>query len=118
LGRSIRRKSRRRSRRAGACGGIGADRPTMDAEWVVTIGAAIVLLVGAGGTMARAARRGAEWQARVEERWREAAAELGGTLTAGPPTTLGPRRLTLSVERAEVTATAEVNVPVDPGAPS
>src|SRR5690606_7251466 len=45
-------------------------------------------------------------------------AELGGTLTAGPPATLGPRRLTLSVERAEVTATAEVNVPVDPGAPA
>lgn len=90
----------------------------VEAEWVVTIGAALVLLAGAGGAMARAAKRGAEWQARVEERWRAAAGELGGTLEAAPTASLSPKRLTLKVELAEATSIASVNVPVDPSAPS
>lgn len=91
---------------------------SVETEWVVTIGAALVLLAGTGGAMARAAKRGAAWQARVEERWRAAAGQLGGALEAAPAASLSPRRLTLKVELGEAIAVADVNVPVDPSAPS
>lgn len=88
-----------------------------EVEWIVTIGAAGALLVGVAGSMLRAQKRAAEWQGRVEARWREAAEELGGTLEVGAPSSLTPRRLTLRVASEDVVATASASVPVDPGAP-
>ncbi len=90
----------------------------VDSEWVVTLAAGAALLVGVAGSMARAARRGASWQAQVEARWREVAERIGAKLEVAPSGKLSPRRLTITRAAADVIANVDVNVPVDPGAPS
>jgi hypothetical protein len=91
---------------------------SVDSEWVVTLVAVGVLFLGVAGSMARAARRGAEWQARVEEDWRRAADALGATLEVAGSGALAPRRLVLKHTIDDALAVADTNVPVDPGAPS
>lgn len=90
----------------------------VESEWVVTLGAAGVLLVGVAGSMVRAVKRASEWQGRVEARWRSAAESLGATLEVGSSSSLTPRQLRLRLASEGVVAVVDANVPVDRGAPS
>jgi hypothetical protein len=90
----------------------------VDSEWVVTLVSVGVLLVGVAGSMARAARRGAEWQSRVEGDWRRTAEEIGARIEVTGSGALAPRRLVLSQTLEEAQVFADTNVPVDPGAPA
>lgn len=90
----------------------------VDSEWVVTLGAAFALLAGVAGSMMHASRRAGRWQGRVEARWREIAELFGSTLEVESRGALTPRRLAMRVASEDSAATAEVNVPVDSGAPS
>ncbi len=90
----------------------------MDSEWVVTLVAMGVLLVGVAGSMARAARSGAAWQSRVEEDWRRTAEALGASFSASALRKVAPRRLTLVYLAPEARVTATTNVPIDAGAPA
>jgi hypothetical protein len=85
----------------------------VDSEWGVTLLAAAALVVGVAGAAARAARRGAEWQARVEEAWEKIAERAGGTLEVGTRALLSPRRLRISREVEGVRASVETTVPVE-----
>jgi hypothetical protein len=87
-------------------------------EWILTAVALGVMAAGMAGSMARVARRASVWQDQVEERWRQAAARVGGRLEVGPRRSVSPRHLQIVVEREDAVAVVEVNVPVDTGAPS
>jgi hypothetical protein len=87
----------------------------VESEWVVTLAAMGALFFGVVGSMARAAKRGAQWQDRVERSWRDVAESLGGELVVGPGGRVAPRRLSLSLQVDDVEAWVETNVPVDPG---
>ncbi len=87
-------------------------------EWLVTVAAAGALLAGVAGSLSRAARRGASWQGKVEARWREAAELLEAPLDVKSSGSLTPKHLAIVLDADDTVAIAEVNVPVDSGAPS
>lgn len=90
----------------------------MDSEWVVTLVAVSVLFLGVAGAAGGAARRGAEWQRSVEERWRLAADAIGAQLAIAGRGALVPRRLTLAQTIGHAEAKVEATVPIDPRAPA
>lgn len=87
-------------------------------EWVVALVALGALAAGAAGSMARVARRASAWQDHVEARWRAVAEGVGGQLEVGPRRSVAPRRLAIVLAREDALVVVEVNVAVDPGAPS
>jgi hypothetical protein len=85
-------------------------------EWVVTLAAMGVLLIGVAGAAGATARRGSEWQRHVEDRWRAAAEPLGAVLQVSSKGLMSPRRLTLVRELPDVLVSVQTVVPVDPQA--